>query len=143
MALLVVLFIVMAIAIVSSGFIARSDASLQAGRNYCVRSETDYLAWGGLEHAWALVQDPNAIAAYPFELVAQQLDVTTQQYYDLSVETPAPAASADPNETAYIYPVQCSAYTLSNGQAKAASTLTGNLFYDPAGSSYYISIRRQ
>ena len=143
MALLVVLFVVMAIAIVSSGFIARSDASLQCGRNYTLRSETDYLAWGGLEHAWAIVQDPNSLSAFPFELAAQQLDASSDQYYDLTIETPAVTATGDPNNpSTYVYPVQCSAYTQSGGQSKAAVTLEGDLYYDPAGSAYYISVRR-
>lgn len=144
MALLVVLFIVMAIAIISSGFIARSDASLQAGRNFCLRSETDYLAWGGLEHAWALAQDPGSLTPYPFELTAQQLDAAGSQYYDVTIDTPDETLTGDPmNPSTFVYPVQVTAYTLSDGQTKATSTLQGKLFYDPGGSTYYISIRRQ
>ena len=59
MAMLMVLFIVMAVAIISSGFIARSDSVLACVRNYCVRNEADYLAWAGLEHARALVISPD------------------------------------------------------------------------------------
>ena len=135
-ALLVVLFVVMAIAIISSGFIARSDASLASGRNFCVRNETDYLAWGGMEHAWALVQDPSNLGTLPCELTGQQLDAGSDHYYDLTISAPA---GADPN----VYPVECSAYMNVNGQSKAASTLTGKLFYDSVSSAYYISITRQ
>lgn len=143
MALLVVLFIVMAIAIISSGFIARSDASMMCGRNYCVRTETDYLAWGGMEHAWAVVQDPNVLTSTPFELTAQQLDVSSDQYYDLTIDTPVETVSADPNDpSTFTYPVECSAYKQVGGESKAASTLHGTLFHDPAGSTYYISITR-
>ncbi len=143
-ALLVVLFVVMAIAIISSGFIARSDAALASGRNYCIRNETDYLAWGGMEHAWALVQDPNSLGALPFELTAQQLDAGSDHYYDLTISTPAETVAADPNDpSTYVYPVECSAYKKVNGQSKATSTLNGSLFYDSVSSAYYISIKRQ
>ncbi len=138
--MLVVLFIVMAIAIISSGFIARSDASLLSGRNYCLRNETEYLAWGGMEHAWALVQEPNNLTALPFELTAQQLDAGSDHYYDITIESPTEVASSDPNDTAYLYPVECAAYKQVGGDSKAASTLQGKLYYDPAGSTYYISV---
>ena len=142
MAMLVVLFIVMAIAIISSGFIARSDASLQSGRNYCLRNEVEYLAWGGMEHAWALVQDPNSLTSTPFEMTAQQLDPGSDHYYDITIDTPEPVASSDPNDTASLYSVECAAYKQVNGENKAISTLQGKLYYDPAGSTYYISVTR-
>lgn len=134
MAMLVVLFVVMAIAIVASGFIARSDASLACGRNACIRSEVDYAAWGGLEVAWALVQDPNAMGTLTFPLTAQQLDAGSAIYYDLTIGSPV----------SNVYPVQCSAYKQVNADIKARSILNGSLLADPNGVGIcYISLRRQ
>lgn len=133
MALLVVLFLVMAIAIISSGFIARSDATLVGSRNGCIRNEVDYAAWGGLEVAWALVQSPG-FGSMTFPLTAQQLDASSAIYYDLTIGSPV----------SNMYPVQCSAYQRVNAEIKARSVLSGTLMADPnEGQAYYISIRRQ
>ena len=50
-ALLVVLFIVMAITILSLGFLSRSDVELACGENMILKTKMDYLAESGLEHA--------------------------------------------------------------------------------------------
>ncbi len=138
--MLVILFIVMAIVIISSGFIARSDVALACGRNFRVRNETDYAAWGGLEIAWALVQDPNGI---PYSVSAQSADwgsASNSLEYDLTVDSPV--AATDPN--VYTYSVTCRAYKSIDGQQQAASALYGQLLYDTnSGSAYYISIRRE
>ncbi|MBL7214463.1 MAG: hypothetical protein ISS71_02160 [Phycisphaerae bacterium] len=133
MAMLMVLFIVMAIAIISSGFIARSDITLACGRNYCVRNEVDYATWGGLEVAWALVQDPNTLSTLTFPLT-DQLDTASQTYYDLTIGS----------SVSDVYPVECTAYQQNNGQDRARSTLYGKLYYNSAsGAAYYISVTRQ
>jgi hypothetical protein len=54
-ALLVVLFIVMAITILSLGFLSRSDVELACGENMILRTQMDYLAESGLEHARGLI----------------------------------------------------------------------------------------
>ncbi|HOM75450.1 MAG TPA: hypothetical protein PK525_04310 [Anaerohalosphaeraceae bacterium] len=139
MAMLAVLFVVIMIAIVTSDFIARSDASLASGRNLCIRNEVDYAAWGALEAAWALMQDPNVRAALPYSAVAQQLDDTSQIYYELSIE----CCGADPN----LYPVECRAYKRVNADIKARSVqsvLKADLKVDPNSMQiWYASIRRQ
>ena len=53
-ALLVVLFIVMVITILSLGFLSRSDVELACGQNMILRTQMDYLAESGLEHARGL-----------------------------------------------------------------------------------------
>ncbi len=131
--MLMVLFIVMAIALISSGFIARSDTALACGRNFCIRTECDYAAWGGLEVAWALVQDPNALALMTFP-VTDQLDTDSAIYYDLSIS----------GGGGHLYLVECSGYKQTGGEDRARSTLYGDLYYDPEGAGgYYISIRRE
>ena len=145
--MLMVLFIVMAVAIISSGFIARSDVELACGRNFNVRSQADYLAWAGLEHARALVISPDN--ASPLDTWSNasplQLDAGSDFYYDLSISSPAITAAADPNAPSlYTYPVECQAYKETGGQVRATSTLAADLFYDPNdGTGYFISVRRQ
>jgi hypothetical protein len=145
MALLIVLFIVMTIAIISSGFIARSDAALQCGRNYCLRNEVDYLAWAGLEHAKAMVISPEnsdvSEAANIYEDF--QLDTSGSQYYDLTINSPEPVVS-DPST--YTYSVQSTAYDNAGGAVRARSVLDATLFYNPDPNNteaYYISVTRQ
>lgn len=146
MALLIVLFIVMAIAIISSGFIARSDAELQSGRNYCLRNEVDYLAWAGLEHAKALVVSPeNSDASEAAKLYeGLRLDDSASQYYDLVINNPIETAAADPNEpAAYTYSIQCTAYDNAGGAVRTRSALDATLFYDPnSAQAYYTSVTR-
>jgi hypothetical protein len=139
MAMLVVLFIVMAIAIISSGFIARSDTALAAGRNFCIRNEADYAAWGGMEIARALVRDPNTLSATAFP-VTGQLDNASAIYYDLMIGSPV--AAADPN--VFVYSIECSGYQQVNGERRTRSTLYGKLRYDSdAETAGYLSIRRE
>ena len=134
MAMLVVLFIVMAIAVISSGFIARSDAALQCGRNYLLRNEADYLAWAGLEVAEALVQDPNSVRTYTKQPV--EWEDMPNFYYDLDIDK----SDTDPNR----YQVSCAAYKEVDDQRRASSMLDATLFYDPNSTqAYYISVTRQ
>ncbi len=62
-ALLVVLFIVMAITILSLGFLSRSDIELACGENMILRTQMDYLAESGLEHARGLILNPQDIGS--------------------------------------------------------------------------------
>lgn len=138
MAMLVVLFMVMAIAVISVGFMTRSDTALACGRNFCVRNEADYAAWGGLEVAWAVVQDPNTLDTLMEEsggsLTGQQLDGDSDIYYDLTIGDP----DAD------IYSVTCTGYKRLDGQDRARSTLYGELYFDTdSGAAYYVSVRRR
>lgn len=138
MAMLMVLFIVMAIAIISSGFIARSDTALACGRNFCLRNEADYAAWGGLEVAWALVQDPNTLT--PVTFTEQQLDSDSAIYYELTVS--GPVATADPNVS--VYSITSRGYQLVNNEERTRSRLYGELHFDAdSGTACYRSIRRE
>jgi type II secretory pathway component PulK len=146
MAMLMVLFIVMAIAVISSGFIARSDAELASGRNYCLRNEVDYLAWSGLEHARALVASPeNTDVLDTWSQTELQLEPGSRNYYDLTLHSRVETAAADPNDVStYTYTVQSAAYRKSGSEVLARSLLTGTLFYDPNSTeAHYISVTRQ
>jgi len=57
-ALLIVLFVVMVIAVVSLGFMSRSDVELACGQNMMLRTQMDHLAESGLEHAKGLMLSP-------------------------------------------------------------------------------------
>lgn len=146
MAMLVVLFVIMAIAVIGSGFIARSDAELQCGYNYSVRNEVDYLAWSGLEHAKALVISPeNAGVLDSWSGSNLQLDAMTSHYYDLTINSPTELVAADPNDlSTYTYSIQSSAYQEISGEVRARSILDATLYYNPNSSqAYYISVTRQ
>lgn len=146
MAMLVVLFIVMAIAVISSGFIARSDAAMLSGYNFSLRSETDALGWGGIEHARALVISPeNTVPLTTWSQTGLQLDADSSLFYDLTIGNPATTANADPNlPSTYVYPVRCSAYKQKGGRIMSRSILDGTLYFDPGSSqAYYTSLRRQ
>jgi hypothetical protein len=149
MAMLIVLFIIMAIAVISSGFIARSDVELQCGQNYRLRNEADYLAWAGLEHAKALVIDSDDTTIRDNGMSQTdpplQLDVSSSQYYDLTIHSPVLEAAADPNDpSTYKYLILSSAYDSSGGDIRARSVLYATLFYDPNSTqAYYISVTRQ
>ena len=146
MAMLVVLFIVMAIAIISSGFIARSDAALQCGRNYSLRNEVDYLAWAGLEHAkaWIVSPDNSGVIEISFQLNNLPLSGSSGRY-NLLFDSPIETAAADPNDpSTYTYEIQCTAYDTTGGAVRARSVLDATLFYDPNSTqAYYISVTRQ
>lgn len=147
MAMLVVLFIIMAIAVISSGFIARSDAQLQCGQNLLLRNEADYLAWAGLEHARALVISPenSEVLNVDWSQTRMQINAGSTGYYDLTIDTPVETAAADPNDpSTYTYSIQSSAYDESNGNVRARSVLDATLFYDSNSTqAYYISVTRQ
>ena len=85
-ALLVVLFVVMAITILSASFIAQSDMELSVGENMVLRTEMDYLAESGMEHARGLILNPQDLSsAYWTGAVGQQLVAGSDDYYDVSV----------------------------------------------------------
>ncbi len=86
MVLLVVLFIVMAATVLSLGFLSRSSAELASGKNMGLRTEIDYLAESGLEHAKNLILKPQEVATeYWTGAVGQQLVAGSYDFYDVSV----------------------------------------------------------
>ena len=126
-ALLAVLMIVMVIAVVSLGFLSRSDVELACGRNMEVRAQMDYLAESGLEHARGLILNPQDVAAeYWTGESLQQLVAGSSDYYDLVVARD----DTDPtNRCNYI--IDCNSYRLDNGQETGRSGLSAELRIDP------------
>jgi len=123
-ALLVVLFVVMAITILSLGFLSRSDVELACGENMILRTQMDYLAESGLEHARGLILNPQDVdSEYWAGDVRQQLVEGSDDYCDVTV------SRDDPNLCNYI--IICDAYREKNGEKTGRSRLEAELRLDP------------
>ncbi len=121
-ALLVVLFIVMAITILSLGFLARSDVELACGENMILRTKLDYLAESGLEHAKGLILNPQDVdSEYWTGDVQQQLAAGSDDYYDVNV-----VKLGECN-----YQITCDAYREKSGEKIGHSRLKTELRLDP------------
>lgn len=131
-ALLMVLMIVMTIAVISVGFIARTDMQLACGVNVDVRTQADHLANSALEHARGLLLHPQD-ASTPYWQGDQRLQLlgTSRDYYDVTVARD----ESDPNDYC-TYDITCEAYRLKseNGvEKKVGSTrLSASLRLDPS-----------
>jgi hypothetical protein len=144
MAMLVVLFVVMAITIISMGFMARANIVLACGENAVNRCQTDYLAQSALTHAKALIINPdNATPLGAWAGAGLQIEDGTSNYYDLTISDPV-LEVVDPNAAdVYSYDIQCSAYILSGSQRKAQTNLDATLRFDTATTTaFYKSIKR-
>jgi cytoskeletal protein CcmA (bactofilin family) len=120
-ALLVVLFIVMVITIVSLGFLSRSDVELACGQNMILRTQMDYLAESGLEHARGLIINPqDVVSEYWTGATAQQL-VAGDDYYDVNV-----VKLSECN-----YQITCDAYREKMGEKVGRNSLRAELRLDP------------
>jgi len=123
-ALLVVLFIIMAITILSLGFMSRSDVELACGENMVLRTQMDYLAESGLEHAKGLILNPQDVASeYWTGATAQQLAAGSEDYYDVGVVR-------DTNDCCN-YIIDCNSYRMKDGQEIGRSSLSAQLRLDP------------
>jgi hypothetical protein len=118
-ALLVVLFIVMAITILSLGFLSRSDVELACGENMILRTQMDYLAESGLEHARGLIlNDSNSSENWT---ALRQPLYTGNDYYDVSVVKLGE----------YNYKITCDAYREKGIEKIGRSSLEAELRLDP------------
>lgn len=125
-ALLVVLFIVMAITVVSLGFLSRSDVELVCGDNMALRTQMDYLAESGLEHARGLILSPQEVSSeYWTGGIGQQITVGSD-YYDVQVNRD----DSDPADRCN-YIIDCNAYRLRNGEEIGQSNIRAQLRLDP------------
>jgi len=132
-ALVVVLFLVMAITILSLGFLSRSDVELACGENVILRQQMDYLAESGLEHARGLILSPQDVGSQYWPGQAAQQIAVGDDYYDVTV------VRDDPNRCNYL--ITCNAYRLKAGKQVGRSSLTAELRLDPciafwAGSAW-------
>ena len=124
-ALLVVLFIVMAITILSLGFMSRSDVELACGQNMILRTELDYLAESGLEHARGLILNPQDISP-PDEYWkgGMNLQLTSGgDFYEVKVERDASDLCN--------YIIDCNSYRLEGTERIGLSRLQAVLRIDP------------
>jgi len=121
-ALLVVLLIVMTITILSLGFLTRSNVELACGRNMVLHAQMDYLAESGLEHAKALILNPQDIdAQYWTGAAGQQLVAGGSNYYDVTVLQLGPCN----------YQITSDAYRQVGGERIGRSSLSAELRLDP------------
>ncbi|MHC4293269.1 MAG: hypothetical protein ACYSTX_03155 [Planctomycetota bacterium] len=113
-ALLVVLFIVIAATIVSLDFLSRSDIELACGKNMIIRTQMDYLAESGLEHARGMIMNPQDIESeYWSGDEGQQLAEGFEDYYDVEV-----VKLQERN-----YQINCQAYHFTKGLKQGQSNL--------------------
>jgi len=123
----VVLFIVMVITILSLGFLSRSEMEFACGQNMLLRTQMDYLAESGLEHARGLILNPQDVGSqYWTGAAGQQLAAGSDDYYDLEVVRDD---SVPTNRCNYI--IDCNSYRLRNGEKIGRSSITAELRLDP------------
>ena len=129
-ALLMVLFIVMAITLISFGLISQSDMELACGNNMAVRAQTDYLVQSALTHAKAVITNPQDVdtdAGYWQGGSAFQIEDDSSDYYDISVSRDSSSGST----YRCTYDIECEAYRQVDGQQVAESVLIARLRLDP------------
>ena len=130
-ALLIVLFIVMAITILSLGFLSRCDTELACGQNTLLYEQMNSLAYSGLEHAKGLTLYPQDVTGNQYwnGENGQQL-VSGSDYYDVKI---AMHDSVNDPDTTYrcTYDVKSEAYRLKGGQKIGRSSVEGELRLDP------------
>ncbi|MFC1738951.1 LamG-like jellyroll fold domain-containing protein [Planctomycetota bacterium] len=123
-ALLVVLFIVIAITIVSLGIVSRSDVELACGQNMLLRTRLDYLADSGLEHAKGLIMNPQDVdSEYWAGDQRQQLVEGSDDYYNIDV---LKKAGEECN-----YLITCEAFREKGTEKVGRSSLLAELRLDP------------
>jgi hypothetical protein len=127
-ALLVVLFIIMAITILSLGFLSGSDVELACGQNMILRTQMDYLAESGLEHARGLILNPQDLAAEYWTGDSNlQLVDGSSDYYDIRIIRD----ENEPNNYCN-YNIECDAYRrLADGSEVGRSSSKTVLRLDP------------
>jgi hypothetical protein len=127
-ALLVVLFIIMAITILSLGYLSRSDVELASGKNMELRAQMDYLTQSGLEHAKGLILNPQDLdEEYWTGDTVQQLVADSADFYDVNVVRDTTDVD---DHCSYI--IDCSSYRrLPDGDEIGRSSLTAELRLDP------------
>jgi len=125
--LLVVLFVIMAITVLSVGFLTRSDAELACGQNMALRIQMDQLADSGLQHAKGLILNPQDIdiSSGSWSATKQQLVEGTNDYYDVNVTTVS--------DNYCNFNLDCSAYRKKGDDPNriGQSRLVGEIRLDP------------
>ncbi|MHC4394068.1 MAG: LamG-like jellyroll fold domain-containing protein [Planctomycetota bacterium] len=125
-ALLIVLLVVMAITILSLGFLSRSDVELACGANMLLRTQMDYLAESGLEHARGLILNPQDVGSEYWTGVMGQQIVSGDDYYDIEITRDDSVPTDRCN-----YIIDCNSYRLKSGEKVGCSNLRARLRLDP------------
>ena len=138
-ALITVLFVVMAASIIALGIIVRSDMELACGKNIIKHTEMDYLAQSALTHAKTLLMYPQNVTTTPAGYwtgeTSLQIDDTSSDYYDLAVTQSAVGFTKRLD-----YQVVASAYHLTGGLETAKCNLIANVHIDPC-LTYWQSVQ--
>jgi len=122
-ALLVVLIIVMAITITALGFLSQSDVELACGQNMLLRTQMDYLAESGFEHARGLILNPQDVSGeYWTGSTGLQL-AAGGDFYDVTVVRDASDRCN--------YMIDCDAYREEGTERVGLSRLRAELRLDP------------
>jgi hypothetical protein len=133
-ALLTVLIIVMVITVLSLGFLARCDVELACGENMAMRTQMDYLAESGLEHARGLILSPQEVGSeYWTGAVGQQI-AGSSDYYEVGVTRD----NSNPTDQCN-YIIDCNSYRLKNGERIGQSFISAQLRLDPCIAYWYHS----
>jgi len=122
-----VLIIVMAITVVSIGFISKTNVELACGENMTLRTETDHLAESAIHHARGLILNPqDAATEYWTGANALQLAAGSDDYYDVDVARDDTIATNRCN-----YNIACRSYRLVAGEILGRSRLSAEVRLDP------------
>jgi hypothetical protein len=135
-ALLIVLIIVMAVTILSLGFLSRSTVELECGKNMLLHTQMNYLAESAMEYAKQRIISPQGCSGeYWGGGAALQIDNTSNNYFDVSVVK---------NDNCN-YTIETEAYRFASGVRTGFSRLRANLRLNPCiaywqGGSYAIPL---
>ncbi|MHC4149260.1 MAG: hypothetical protein ACYSR5_07240 [Planctomycetota bacterium] len=122
-ALIVVLFIVMAVTVLSLAYLSRSDVELVCGQNMILRTQMDYLADSGLEHARGLLLGCQDVSSeYWTGADGLQIVPGCDDYYDVNV-----VKLGECN-----YEVHCEGYRMKSGEKIGSSKLMAEVRLDPS-----------
>ena len=122
-ALIVVLFIVMAVTVLSLAYLSRSDVELVCGQNMILRAQMDYLADSGLEHARGLLLGCQDVSSeYWTGADGLQIVPGCDDYYDVNV-----VKLEECN-----YEVHCEGYRMKSGEKIGSSKLMAEVRLDPS-----------
>ncbi|HEG44532.1 MAG TPA: hypothetical protein ENH94_10840 [Phycisphaerales bacterium] len=128
-ALLITLFIVMAIVVISLGFLNNSSTQLRIGNNFAMRGRIDYLAQSALTHAKTLITNPQDADTSAVGYWQGDTDLQIEagdDYYDVTVTRAS--GGATPRCT---YDIECQAYRQQGGENIVRSNLSARLRLDP------------
>ncbi len=119
MAMLAVLFIVIGVVVVGLGILYRADMAAAGGQNYALRTQADYLAWAGLEHARVrIAADPDTAAQ---SLAGAPFTVDDAFFYTLTIA----------DRDAHTYDIVCESYYQKDDRQRVRSKLFAVVVYDP------------